>query len=84
METKNPPQVSMAGFDIVTFRQERYRANNTHYNNSCKIIFTGHGVYSCHPHDSIKIKIKKIIVQVGSYAPDLAYWLLNVLGLRGA
>ncbi len=36
METKNPPQASMAGFDITSFRQERYEPNHTQNQHFCK------------------------------------------------
>jgi len=81
MKTTNPPRGHAAG-SCVTSNTRRNTANNTHYTNSCKQSFTGGGVYS-RSHSLIKIKIKKMIVQVGSYAPDLAHWLLNAFGLRG-
>jgi len=82
METKNPPQESMAGFDVASFRLEQFESDNTQNYNTSKGNFTGGGVYSCQPYNSIKIKIKKIIVKFGSHAPDLAGWLLNIFGLR--
>jgi len=38
---------------------------------------------SKHSYNSIHRKVKNIIVRWGLYAPNLAHWLLNILGLRG-
>jgi len=82
MKIANPPCVDTAGSRIVTSNTRRYRANDTQNHVPCKLNFTGGGVYS-RSHSSVQRKVKKIIVSLGSYAPNLAYWLLNVFGLRG-
>ena len=76
MKSKNPIGQE-SGFSYDAFTDGILDSpNNTTSLRSCQQCVNHHS------HYDIKRNCKIIIAYLGTYAPRLAYWLINALGLR--